>query len=184
MSLVLVGVGLDANVVFLASAAIMTFVMYVCYRSFILALSADSTDRQCNMHPDRSFAIGLGPVPFVIIPEVSPSHVRSTDECPRSGCTMLYTNKCRPDLSLPRPLALCLPSLCHSTVSRPMLSLSTSFPLSSHSIMSWISRDRQLLRRPCVPSPPERAIWRRLGEGRKSVLRVRCHIGSHCDWDV
>ncbi|EIM82522.1 general substrate transporter [Stereum hirsutum FP-91666 SS1] len=48
VSLVLVGVGLDANVVSLASAAIMTFVM--------------------------SFAIGLGPVPFVIIPEVSPSH--------------------------------------------------------------------------------------------------------------
>lgn len=25
----------------------------------------------------RSFAIGLGPIPFVIIPEVSPPHVRS-----------------------------------------------------------------------------------------------------------
>ncbi|KAI0316802.1 general substrate transporter [Amylostereum chailletii] len=47
LSLILVGVGLDTGIVTLSSVSILTFVM--------------------------SFAIGLGPVPFVIIPEVSPS---------------------------------------------------------------------------------------------------------------
>lgn len=48
LSLILVGYGLDSSAVMLASVAIMTFV--------------------------TSFATGLGPVPFVIIPEVSPSN--------------------------------------------------------------------------------------------------------------
>ncbi|KAK7023886.1 25S rRNA adenine-N(1) methyltransferase [Favolaschia claudopus] len=50
-SLILVGLGLNTNIVTLSSVAILTFV--------------------------TSFAIGLGPVPFVMIPEVSPYHVRS-----------------------------------------------------------------------------------------------------------
>jgi hypothetical protein len=49
-SLVLVGLGLNTSIVTLSSVAILTFV--------------------------TSFAIGLGPVPFVMIPEVSPYHVR------------------------------------------------------------------------------------------------------------
>ena len=50
ISLCLVGIGLNTSTVALSSVAIMTFIM--------------------------SFAIGLGPVPFVMIPEVSPSEVR------------------------------------------------------------------------------------------------------------
>ena len=50
VSLCLVGTGLNTSTVALSSVAIMTFIM--------------------------SFAIGLGPVPFVMIPEVSPSEVR------------------------------------------------------------------------------------------------------------
>jgi len=46
-----VGLGLDTGTVILSSIAVMTFVM--------------------------SFAIGLGPVPFVMIPEVSPPHAVS-----------------------------------------------------------------------------------------------------------
>ncbi|KAH8829613.1 general substrate transporter [Flagelloscypha sp. PMI_526] len=52
VSSVLVGVGLDANFATLASITVITFVM--------------------------SFAIGLGPVPFVMIPEVSPPQAVST----------------------------------------------------------------------------------------------------------
>ncbi|KAI0340688.1 general substrate transporter [Trametopsis cervina] len=51
LSLVGVGLGLNAGVVALASVAILTFV--------------------------ASFAIGIGPVPFVMIPEVSPKHAVS-----------------------------------------------------------------------------------------------------------
>ncbi|KDQ60586.1 hypothetical protein JAAARDRAFT_31553 [Jaapia argillacea MUCL 33604] len=51
ISLVAVGLGLDNALVSLSSVAIMTFVM--------------------------SFAVGLGPVPFVIIPDVSPFHAVS-----------------------------------------------------------------------------------------------------------
>jgi len=50
-SLVLVGLGLNVGAVTLSSVAILTFV--------------------------TSFAIGLGPVPFVLIPEVSPHHAVS-----------------------------------------------------------------------------------------------------------
>ncbi|TFK46028.1 general substrate transporter [Heliocybe sulcata] len=50
-SLVLVGVGLDYGVVALSSVAIMTFIM--------------------------SFAVGMGPVPFIIISDVSPPHAVS-----------------------------------------------------------------------------------------------------------
>ncbi|KAJ7871495.1 general substrate transporter [Mycena olivaceomarginata] len=50
-SLVLVGLGLNTSIVTLSSVAILTFV--------------------------TSFAIGLGPVPFVMIPEVSPYHAVS-----------------------------------------------------------------------------------------------------------
>ncbi|KAL1732920.1 general substrate transporter [Schizophyllum commune] len=51
ISLICVGIGLDTNLTTLASVFIITFVC--------------------------SFAIGLGPVPFVIIPEVSPYHAVS-----------------------------------------------------------------------------------------------------------
>ncbi|KAA1474808.1 general substrate transporter [Dentipellis sp. KUC8613] len=51
-SLYLVGLGLDMGAVALASVVVMTFI--------------------------ASFAIGIGPVPFVIIPEVSPSHAVSS----------------------------------------------------------------------------------------------------------
>ncbi|KAI0057110.1 general substrate transporter [Artomyces pyxidatus] len=51
-SLIFVGVGLNSGLVLLSSVAIMTFVM--------------------------SFAVGLGPIPFVIIPEVSPAHAVSS----------------------------------------------------------------------------------------------------------
>ncbi|TRM62904.1 general substrate transporter [Schizophyllum amplum] len=51
VSLICVGIGLDTNVTALASVFIVTFVC--------------------------SFAIGLGPVPFVMIPEVSPYHAVS-----------------------------------------------------------------------------------------------------------
>ncbi|KAF7338630.1 25S rRNA adenine-N(1) methyltransferase [Mycena venus] len=50
-SLILVGLGLNTSIVTLSSVAILTFV--------------------------TSFAIGLGPVPFVMIPEVSPYHAVS-----------------------------------------------------------------------------------------------------------
>lgn len=50
-SLVLVGMGLDNGIVALSSVAIMTFIM--------------------------SFAIGMGPIPFVIISDVSPPHAVS-----------------------------------------------------------------------------------------------------------
>jgi len=52
VSLFAVGFGLDTGFVTLSSIAILTFVM--------------------------SFAIGLGPIPFVMIPEVSPAHAVSS----------------------------------------------------------------------------------------------------------
>lgn len=42
---------------------------YLCY------VSAYSNPTPRLNFPGRSFAIGLGPVPFVIIPEVAPFHV-------------------------------------------------------------------------------------------------------------
>ncbi|GBE82524.1 Probable metabolite transport protein [Sparassis crispa] len=51
LSLLGVGIGLDSSLITLASVAILTFV--------------------------ASFAIGIGPVPFVMIPEVSPHHAVS-----------------------------------------------------------------------------------------------------------
>ncbi|KAI0048236.1 general substrate transporter [Auriscalpium vulgare] len=51
VSLILVSWGLNSGLVVLSSVAIMTFVM--------------------------SFAIGLGPIPFIIVPEVSPQHAVS-----------------------------------------------------------------------------------------------------------
>lgn len=50
-SLICLGLALDTNLVVLASISVLTFVM--------------------------SFAIGLGPVPFVIIPDVSPQYAVS-----------------------------------------------------------------------------------------------------------
>ena len=61
-----VGLGLDTGTVILSSIAVMTFVMSVLSCSSIYELTQTMF---------RSFAIGLGPVPFVMIPEVSPPHV-------------------------------------------------------------------------------------------------------------
>ncbi|KAG5221515.1 25S rRNA adenine-N(1) methyltransferase [Salix suchowensis] len=66
VSLLAVGYGLDSNYVALSSIAIITFVMYVSQLGSGRILT-------CN----RSFAIGLGPVPFVMIPEVSPFYAVS-----------------------------------------------------------------------------------------------------------
>lgn len=52
----------------LSSIAITTFVMFVV---FYVPLPLHDTD----VNLGRSFAIGLGPIPFAIIPEVAPSHV-------------------------------------------------------------------------------------------------------------
>ena len=60
LSLIGVGIGLDSGAVPLASLAVMTFI--------------------------ASFAIGIGPIPFVMIPEVSPHHVRPRFVSP-SPCT-------------------------------------------------------------------------------------------------
>jgi SP family facilitated glucose transporter-like MFS transporter 3 len=77
LSLLGVGLGLDMGFVALASVAILAFVM--------------------------AFAVGLGPIPFVMIPEVSPVHVR-----PSSPPSPLSANASRvavPRRSRPSPLS-------------------------------------------------------------------------------
>jgi hypothetical protein len=67
----------------LSSIAILIFIMYVSHHSlahFALAFCLD-----------RSFAIGLGPVPFVMIPEVSPFHVRFVPHHPQRRMTILLS---------------------------------------------------------------------------------------------
>lgn len=68
VSLTAVGLGLNTGLVTLSSVAILTFVMYENHhqRSFYFLMP---------MQKHRSFAVGLGPIPFVMIPEVSPAHV-------------------------------------------------------------------------------------------------------------
>ena len=65
LSLTMVGFGLNSGFVTLSSVAIVTFVMYVGSRLKAVFYSTIA----------RSFAVGLGPIPFVMIPEVSPVHV-------------------------------------------------------------------------------------------------------------
>lgn len=67
LSLVGVGFGLDSGLVALASITILTFVACAYNLSYIFSVYSYVVF--------RSFAIGIGPVPFVMIPEVSPLHV-------------------------------------------------------------------------------------------------------------
>lgn len=71
-SLFLVGLGLDTGFVSLSSVAIMTFVTHVS-----LSIKLCSVHLLTVNYLLRSFAVGLGPIPFVMIPEVSPYHVRT-----------------------------------------------------------------------------------------------------------
>ena len=66
ISLVFLGYGLNSGKSTISSISILTFVMWVF-----------SADWRIKAKPEasRSFAFGLGPIPFVIIPEVSPAHV-------------------------------------------------------------------------------------------------------------
>ena len=65
-SLVLTGYGLNTGMVAVSSISVLIFVMRVfTYCALSLPLTRLS----------RSFAIGLGPVPFIIISEVAPSRV-------------------------------------------------------------------------------------------------------------
>lgn len=68
LSLLGVGFGLNSGLVALASVTILTFVAYVPADSVCLAVLSPPFLRS-------SFAIGIGPVPFVMISEVSPRHV-------------------------------------------------------------------------------------------------------------
>ena len=67
VSHIAVGIGLDTGFVVLSSIAVMTFVTSVL--NFVIRVI-----QFAQVH-FRSFAIGLGPVPFVLISEVSPPHV-------------------------------------------------------------------------------------------------------------
>ena len=65
-SLVLTGYGLNLGMTAISSISMLIFVMQV--------LPCGAISSLLTRFP-RSFAIGLGPIPFIIIPEVGPSRV-------------------------------------------------------------------------------------------------------------
>jgi hypothetical protein len=68
-SLALTGYGLNTGMMVTSSVSIVTFVMQALPLLFFYDLPNPFR---------RSFAIGLGPVPFVIVSEVAPPHVRTS----------------------------------------------------------------------------------------------------------
>lgn len=113
----------------------------------------------------RSFAIGVGPVPFVMIPEVSPVHVRRISvTCPPSLCAYC----------LLRPFPLFPRSLCLSTVGyRP--------PAVSVASTDFFGRDCKLYCGTGILTTEEYIGWWRSSERRTSVLCfLWCHVILHC----
>jgi SP family facilitated glucose transporter-like MFS transporter 3 len=76
-SLALTGYGLNTGMMVTSSVSIVTFVMQALPLPFFMS---------CLIYFCRSFAVGLGPVPFVIVSEVAPPHVRTSSFC---RCTKL-----------------------------------------------------------------------------------------------
>ena len=98
-SLLAVGFGLDSGAVTLASIAVMTFIAYVHDHASVWTPHCAPRQRNETNASFRSFAIGIGPVPFVMIPEVSPHQAVSAlssiglslnCECPRLPNSPLY----------------------------------------------------------------------------------------------
>ena len=66
LSLSVLGYSLNSGASTLSSIAIVTFIMLV---------TREAEAPKTHDFP-RSFATGIGPIPFIMIPEVSPPHVR------------------------------------------------------------------------------------------------------------